>query len=288
MLNVGSDGMGRWSYGFMKPLLARTFPHATITYDDSKAPDLVIRSHFKNHERAAPYSCPYITWSGESYPVTLKPDYAPIVEINTADVGRENSVWMPHLVAEIPQTVRPDPNPVKRMCCAFAFSNPVAPREALFRRMRAQEPTCYAFGRSCNTPDNPFELSHANRGNNGKAFSEFAFNVAMENKVAPGYLTEKIGFAFASGSVPIYWGDSATAGDLFNPAAFIDVGAFSGPAAAADHAIQVWRDPQKLQRYLDAPMVLNDRLADYEAVYTDYRPWQKPFVDRLREAFPDL
>lgn len=88
--------------------------------------------------------------------------------------------------------------------------------------------------------------------------------------------------------MPIYWGDTATVSDLFNPASFINVCDFASPSAAADYTVQVWRDPHKLRRYMDAPMTLNERLADYEAVRTEYRPWQKPFVDRLRDAFPDL
>ena len=56
----------------------------------------------------------------------------------------------------------------------------------------------------------------------------------------------------------------------------------------ADTVVEIWRDKQKLQKYLDAPIAASNMLSDYEAVYTEYRPWQKPFVDRLRDAFPDL
>jgi hypothetical protein len=293
-LNIWSDGMGSWSYGFLKPLLARTFPGTTITYDDRKErkPDLVVRSHFQDHERAPPYSCPYITWSGESYPVAIRAgEPAPLLEINTAHTGRPNEIWFPHLVAELEQTVRPDPvGWPKKHCCAFAFGNRVPQREELFLRMRAQEPTCHAFGRSCFTPGNPFVLGRADRSRNDEMFHQHGYGlvVAMENKIAPGYLTEKIGYAFKAGAVPIYWGDTATVSDLFNPAAFINVCDFASPTAAANYAVQVWRDPHKLRPYLDAPMTLNGRLADYEAVRTEYRPWQKPFVDRLRAAFPDL
>ena len=101
-------------------------------------------------------------------------------------------------------------------------------------------------------------------------------------------MTEKIGFAFLAGTVPIYRGDDATVKEFFNPASFINVPDFASLEAAAETCVEVWRDPQKLQKYLDAPLTLNDRLRDYEAIYTDYRPWQKPMVDALRDAFPDL
>lgn len=291
-LNVWSDGMGSWSYDIVKPLLARTFPGTVITYDERKEhqPDLVVRSHFQGHERTPAYSCPYITWSGESYPVAKVPGREPLLELNTAHTGRDNEIWFPHLVSEIARTIRPASVGPKERCCVYAFGNRVPQREELFRRMRAQEPTCHAVGSSCFTPDNPFVLGRSARSQNGAIFHAYGYGfvVAMENKVAPGYLTEKIGHAYMAGAVPIYWGDTATVSDLFNPESFINVGDFASPSAAADYAIQVWRDPHKLRCYLDAPMTVNGRLADYEAVRTEYRPWQKPFVDRMREAFPDL
>lgn len=288
-LNVRSDGMGRWGYGTLEPLIKRTFPNTRIIHDDSREPDLVIRSHFQRIEPTFPYSCPYITWSGESYRVTPKADYAPLLEVTTAlHPGVENEFYIPFLVAEVPKTARPaQVTTPKRWCAAYAFSNRVFEREQLFIQMRVKEPTCYAFGRSCFTRDNPFELGASDRGQNATAFRDFGFVVAMENKVAPGYLTEKIGTAFCAGAVPIYWGDSATVSDFFNPAAYLDVHDYASPRAAALAAVEIWRDPQKLQRFLDAPITLNSRLADYEAVRTEYRPWQRPFMDRLREAFPD-
>lgn len=290
-MNVWSDGMGSWSYGFLKPLLARTFPGTTITYDSKKekVPDLVVRSHFRSHESTPEYSCPYIVWSGESRPVDKLPDRDPLVEFNTFHSNRDNEIWFPHIIAEIEHTARPDPIVwPKKYCCAYAFSNRVFERESLFCYMRIREPTCYSFGSSCHTRDNPFELSRTDRSRNGERFQPFGYVVAMENVVAPGYLTEKIGYAFMAGAVPIYWGDKATVTELFNPDSFINVNDFASVNAAAEYALQTWRDPHKMRRYLDAPITVNSLLEDMEAVRTEYRPWQKPFVDKLRDAFPDL
>jgi hypothetical protein len=109
----------------------------------------------------------------------------------------------------------------------------------------------------------------------------------MENTVAPGYITEKIGNAFKAGSVPIYWGTSEI-NDFFNPASFVNVSDYTSPEACGSTAVQIWRDPQKMQPYLDAPITLNSKVDDYLAVYREYRPWQKPFVDMMRSAYPDL
>jgi len=191
-------------------------------------------------------------------------------------------------VAELKRTEKPTTLKPKRFCAAYAFSNPVSFRERVFRTMRKCERTCYAFGRSCQTTDNPFPAPAAARKFNATAFNEFAFVVAMENAVVPGYLTEKIGYAYNAGAVPIYWGDTTTVSDFFNPASFLNVADYMNPEAAATTAVQIWQDKQKLQRFLDAPIRINDRLADYEAIYTEYRPWQSPMVSALKEAFPDF
>ena len=51
---------------------------------------------------------------------------------------------------------------------------------------------------------------------------QFKFNLAFENTVSPGYLTEKIGDAFYNMTIPIYYGDSICK-KMFNEKAFIDI-----------------------------------------------------------------
>lgn len=286
--------MGRWVFHMIDPLLQRSFPRTKIQHDSTKPYDLVIRSHFVNQERIRPYSCPYITWSGESERVRHLATHSPLLEINTIHVPHiANNIYIPHLIAEVKKTVRPDPNRLqdKKYCCSFAFSNPVSIRERLFRQMRSLEPTCYAFGSSCHTMDNPFEMPASTRDHNDQHFRPFLFNVGMENKIAPGYITEKIAFAFNSGSIPIYWGDNDTVNDFFNHASFLNVSDYKSPEDAAVTAVEIWRDPQKSQRYLDAPIRVNDRLQEYEAIYdsvAEDHAWMIPFINTLRTTFPDL
>ena len=285
-LNVGSDGMGQWIFESALPMIRRTFPNTTVTTDPDKNPDIVIMSMFQNIEHR-PFTCPYITWSGEPSHVHHKADYAPLFEINTTTTSPYKHLWFPQLVAEVHHTERTVTGP-KKWCCAYAFRHQVASRERFFRTIRSIEPTAYSFGGSCPTPDTPFQLPIGRRQENKSMFKDFSYVVGMENSVVPGYITEKIAYAFCTGSVPIYEGDDDTVNMFFNPESFINVRNFSSPEAAAVYAYNVWKDPQKYQKYLDAPIRLNNRLADYEAVFTEYRPWQKIFVDTLRDEFPDL
>ena len=60
----------------------------------------------------------------------------------------------------------------------------------------------------------------------------------MENKNAPGYVTEKIMNAFHSGAIPIYWGNNYVK-ELFNVMAFIYVNDFTSPEACVDYILSL-------------------------------------------------
>lgn len=287
-LNVLGEAGGALCFHVIDPLLQRSIDHLEITHDPSMEPDLVIRSCLSTKDDAlslslSQYNCPYVCWSGESRPVQWKPEQEPLFELDSFHSSKPLSVYFPHLVTEIPFTVRPPSTPSSKLYCAsFAYTNRVPQREKFFREMRKREPLCFAFGNSCKTRNNPFVLTRVARGENGRAFSDFAFNIAMENVIKPGYITEKIGYAFNSGSVPLYYGADST---FFNPASFINLCEFPSMTKAAETVVEIWRDPHKYQPYLDADIRCGRDLADYEAVYAEYRPWQKPIVDAFREAF---
>jgi hypothetical protein len=290
-MNVLSDGKGSYGFKVVDKLLGLTFPGIKITHNDSVAPDLVVRSHF-DYEETFHFSCPYITWSGEPYKVKMYKNLEPLCQINTFLCEDENSVYFPLLVqdSQIKRHARQFIKD-KKYCCAYAFSNPVKYREELFKSMRKREKTCFSFGKSCYTSDNPFVLPRSNRFDNSKKFNEFGFIVALENTQKWGYFTEKIGLAFESGGVPIY--NSTNGIERFiNLDSFFDVATFSTPESAAEAAINVWRDKQKLQKYLDAPIRINKNLQEYENLLhgdeeTTCVNWI-PFVKSLREHFPDL
>ena len=276
--------MGRWGFGLVDKLLRITFPGIEISHDSSRKPDLVVSSHFRQDETLE-FSCPYITWSGEPYRVSKFKDLEPLCEINTFDCDESNAVYCP-LLAQDSKTVRcPQQASDKKYCCAYAFSNIIPTREQLFNSMRKIEATCYGFGNSCRTYDNPFDLPRANRFENSRAFKDFGLIVALENEQKSGYFTEKIGMAFESGSVPIY--DSSNGIDRFiNRESYFDVSAYADLGKAGEAAVHIWKDKQKLQRYLDAPVRVNKYLDQFEINnINESRPWMKPFIDALSDHF---
>jgi hypothetical protein len=287
-LNIGSEGMGSWSHGIVLPIISRAFKNIDITFDKNKPYQLVLRSQFYSIESYFNYTCPYITWTGEPSSVTDK-NYEPISRIKTVLPTDSLDTYIPHLVNEIPFTKRlADITVEKTYCLVYANSNSVQQRENVFNTFRNMEPTCYSYGKSCFTNNNPTGIhTAANRGTNWQLFSNFGLSICMENQIVPGYVTEKIGQGFMSSSVPIYWGDSII-NDFFNPESFLNVCNFSSHEKLAETAINIWKDKQKLQAILDKPIRINNNLADLEAVRHEYKSWQKPMILGLHDAFPDL
>lgn len=81
--NLWSDGMGRWSYYITKNIIKFAFPDVTIVEDWFTTPDLVIKSRFPLEEECPQYTCPYITWSGESTDVPPNLDAEPLLNLTS-------------------------------------------------------------------------------------------------------------------------------------------------------------------------------------------------------------
>ena len=101
------------------------------------------------------------------------------------------------------------------------------------------------------------------------------FIMAIENmppSTAPGYVSEKIVNAFLAGAIPVYWGCSATAERLFNPAAYLDVDKLGGPEATLRHMQDLLKHPAKLRAMRAAP------------VFRTPKTWEEFLQDPQRDA----
>lgn len=100
-------------------------------------------------------------------------------------------------------------------------------RERFIADLRALRVQVEALG-ACNgsgEPKSSFSASRFARDWHNEAidmYRPFRFVVAFENSEAPGYVTEKLVLALLAGAVPLYWGNSTAASDIFNPRAFVD------------------------------------------------------------------
>jgi len=79
------------------------------------------------------------------------------------------------------------------------------------------------------------------------------FALCFENERYPGYCTEKLADAFASGAVPVYLGDPCV-GEMFNTRAFVNVGDFPSLEAAAERVKELDRDDGAYAAMLREPI----------------------------------
>lgn len=80
----------------------------------------------------------------------------------------------------------------------------------------------------------------------------YKFALAIENTSFPGYTTEKLVEAFASGGVPIYWGDPDV-GQYFNEKAFINIMSYPSLEEAVEKIQRVDEDIEIYKAYLFEP-----------------------------------
>ena len=85
-------------------------------------------------------------------------------------------------------------------------------------------------------------------------YEEYRFVMAFESVAERGYLSEKLGAALLSGSVPVFWGDSDAAERVFNPRSYVDAKKFWAENGSREAAMDIRRatgeDFAKLARYL--------------------------------------
>jgi hypothetical protein len=109
------------------------------------------------------------------------------------------------------------------------------PRKAAFFTTHMLQPRATIFAEVSEAIDvdgyGPYfdpSIEHHNRSSTFKddILQGYMFNLCPENSMFPGYYTEKVPEAFASGCIPITWADQNIAHE-FNPGAFINLADFA-------------------------------------------------------------
>ena len=125
------------------------------------------------------------------------------------------------------------------------------------------------------------------------------FSLAFENNSYQGYITEKIGEAFASRTIPIYWGDPTICKD-FNDEAFVNVHNYASFADVIERIKELDNDDEKYLSVVNAPIIKNQisrqaleqflfNIFDQEKVSAQRRPLSKNQIEfekmQLRHRF---
>ena len=105
----------------------------------------------------------------------------------------------------------------------------------------------------------------------------YKFTIAFENRVSPGYVTEKIEHPLAVGSIPIYRG-SPNIGDYYNPKSFINCRDYASFDEVVERVIEIDNNPTLYREYIKAPPVLpgshfdalaRKMLAEWDILYAE-------------------
>ncbi|MCM1540476.1 MAG: glycosyltransferase family 10 [Blautia sp.] len=141
----------------------------------------------------------------------------------------------------------------ERDFCSFVYSNANAAssRKQLYEILSAYKRVDAGGNYLNNLPDGrpvedklSFEAAHK-------------FSIACENASCPGYHTEKLIDAFASQTVPIYWGDPCVK-DVFNSKAFICAADFDSDEKLLEEICRLDKDDEAYLKMLKEPALLEE------------------------------
>ena len=108
-------------------------------------------------------------------------------------------------------------------------------------------------------------------GTAGRAKQDFLaryrFHIAFENRLTPGWTTEKFTDPFEVFSIPIYWGDERAL-RWFNPKAFVNVSSFRNFSECCDYILHLENDREAYARMLREPPLNDNRVPD---IYDEHR-----------------
>jgi len=145
----------------------------------------------------------------------------------------------------------------------FVYSNAVFEREEIASRVSAAAQRLAGPGSRVSFGGR--RLNHLSPGvgpvpDKKRLLERHAFDLAFENQRSPGYVTEKILDAYASGCIPVYWG-APDVGLTFRKSTFLDASDFGSPESLAAHMCRVCSDRALYESYFSEPILTDAWLA---------------------------
>lgn len=239
-----------------------------VTVLDSKSaevPDLLFYSYFgAEHLR---YNCLKIYFTGENdVPDFNECDYA--VSHYSYDVGGRNLRYPHFMLYEMEEALNRKPlsedEALNRGFCTcvqrnFQTCHPM--RIKIIDAVDKFKPLAYG-GPWRNNVGAPVE-------DKIKFISDYKFNLALENSILPGYVTEKILEPLAARTVPIYWGDKQALQD-FNPEAFIYANDFPNMESLISEIQRIDNDKDAYMHMVNAPVLRPGQEMNFDEQLADF------------------
>ncbi len=244
---------------FLHNLLAR---HYDVQIVDT--PDVLIFTHYGTRNRL--YSCKKIFYTQERY----LPDWKQCdAAVTSAYMDHPRAYYYPFFAAHRrgEDLVRPANFDCQRILneprgfCSFLHKyadHSVRPRTEFFHELNRRKKVD-SGGLAFNN------VGYEVPGTAGRAkmafISRYRFHIAFENRLSPGWTTEKFTDAFEACAVPIYWGDQHAL-QWFNPKAYVNVNQFRDFGACCDYILHLENTREDYMKMLSEPPFLNNRVPE--------------------------
>jgi hypothetical protein len=252
-------GKAKKNDNFLHNLLAR---HYDVQIVDT--PDVLIFTHYGTRNRL--YSCKKIFYTQERY----LPDWKQCdAAVTSAYMDHPRAYYYPFFAAHRrgEDLVRPANFDCQRILneprgfCSFLHKyadHSVRPRTEFFHELNRRKKVD-SGGLAFNNVgfEVPGTAGHAKMD----FISRYRFHIAFENRLSPGWTTEKFTDAFEACAVPIYWGDQHAL-QWFNPKAYVNVNQFRDFGACCDYILHLENTPEDYVKMLSEPPFLNNRVPE--------------------------
>jgi len=117
-------------------------------------------------------------------------------------------------------------------------------------------------------------ITRDKRDLNPSFYGEYRYCLVMENQKVPGYISEKIVFAYLGGCIPIYFGDKKKIFDVFNPKSLIfhNVIEKNSTQKLLERISQLESSPDEYDKMADEHILVegNESIKKYCSIYDDY------------------
>jgi hypothetical protein len=256
-----------------------------VVFKQVANPNLIVKSVFKKKDNIIKNRNKYITIIGEPWNeydrgilnfVSLLPKY-------------ENDIWFPHICWHINseriitlQQKKFKPINERDNFLIYLASNCIADRDLFFKLISKKHTGCHAGGKCCNNINLDDKFGRAFFKKNSLIFNNYKFVLCMENKSAPGYITEKILNAYLGGSIPIYKGDTETVTKFFNPKSFVNIDNFKNFEECIDYIINLANDPKRMYDMQQMNIFKDGKIPDKFLYNENDSKFVKDTVDKIK------
>ena len=260
-----------WNKEFYDTFLKELFPNKKeIIVKKISNPDILLVSHFFENDDFLLHvdkNVPYISWSGERYPV--KGYENGLYNLLSQTPKKEGDIWFPFMMSanffqkeKLNKLKNNKPIDERKFNIAYIASNCKEHREGFFKLLndKFKNRSVHALGKCSKNYDPSGEGLKGNHENVDDIYQDYIFAFAMENNKVEGYITEKIMNVFRGGAIPLYWGCSKSVEKFFNKGSYIDLSDFNSYDEAADYIYELSKDKKRLKEIKEIPIFKDERM----------------------------